>query len=202
MYAQINKSIHNLPIVSNERKEILAPLVQYIQDKVNKKQAINLNFICTHNSRRSHLSQIWAQVIAYNYNINNIYTYSGGTEATRMNGTIVKTLVDFGFKIQQLSDNNNPIFAIKYTNNGLPIIGFSKKYDDNFNPVSEFGAIMTCSQADDGCPFITGAEGRFPITFEDPKAYDNTPLEKEKYAACCLLIASEMDYVFSAVKNN
>ena len=178
----------------------MAPLVQYIQDKVNKKQAINLNFICTHNSRRSHLSQIWAQVMAYNYNINNIYTYSGGTEATRMNGTIVKTLVDFGFKIQQLSDNNNPIFAIKYTNNGLPIIGFSKKYNDNFNPASEFGAIMTCSQADGECPFIAGAEDRFPITFEDPKIYDNTPLEKEKYADSCLLIASEMNYVFSAVK--
>jgi len=200
MFAQINKNINNLPLVSNERKEVLTPLVQFIQNKVNKNQVINLNFICTHNSRRSHLSQIWAQVMAYNYNINNVYTYSGGTEATRMNGTIVNTLVDFGFKIQQLSDNNNPTYAIKYTNNWLPIIGFSKKYDNDFNPVSEFGAIMTCSQADGECPFIAGAEGRFPITFEDPKAYDDTPLEKEKYAACCLLIASEMNYIFSTVK--
>ncbi len=200
MYNQITKSINNLPTVSNERKETLAPLVQYIQNKVNKKQVINLNFICTHNSRRSHLSQIWAQVMAYNYNIDNVFTYSGGTEATRMNGTIVNTLIDFGFKVQQLSDNSNPVYALKYADNELPIIGFSKKYDDTFNPVSEFGAIMTCSQADGGCPFISGAEGRFPITFEDPKAYDNTPLEKEKYAACCLLIASEMNYVFSSLK--
>lgn len=200
MYDQLSKNILKLPEVSKERREILTPLIQYIEDKIAGNKPINLNFICTHNSRRSHLAQIWAQIMAYKFKIKNFYSYSGGTEITRINTTIIKTLIDFGFKVQELSENNNPIYAIKYNDNELPVIGFSKKYDSEFNPVSEFGAIMTCSQADGGCPFINGAEKRFSVTFNDPKAYDNTPLEKEKYADACLLIASEMNYVFSSIK--
>lgn len=200
LFTEIQQTLSSLPTVSEERKQVLQPLVNYIQEKLNNKELINLNFICTHNSRRSHLSQVWAQMMAFYYQIPNVNTYSGGTEATAMNATVVTTLVDNGFKIQQLSDGTNPIYAIKYADNTSPIIGFSKKYDDDFNPISTFGAIMTCSQADEGCPFIAGAEKRVAVTYEDPKLYDGTPLEKEKYLERSLQIASEMHYVFSTVK--
>ena len=59
---------------------------------------------------------------------------------------------------------------------------------------------MTCSNADVGCPFIQGAEKRIPITFEDPKAFDNTPLQKEKYHERSIQIATELCYVFSQIK--
>lgn len=200
MYPAINKTILDLPFVSEERKQILNPLLQYIQEKATKKEPINLNFICTHNSRRSHLAQVWAQTMAYYYAVSFVNSYSGGTEATSMNSTIVATLRDNGFKIESLSANTNPVYAIKYSENQPAIIGFSKKYDNDFNPVSAFCAIMTCSQADEGCPFISGAEKRVPITFEDPKIYDNTPQEKEKYLERSLQIAAEMHYVFAAIK--
>ena len=54
---------------------------------------------------------------------------------------------------------------------------------------------MTCSSADKGCPFVGGSDGRFPITFEDPKAFDNTPQQKEKYHERSLQIAAELLYV-------
>ncbi len=200
LFSELQKTISSLPTISEERKEVLQPLVNYIQEKLENKEMISLNFICTHNSRRSHLSQVWAQTMAYHYQIPNVNTYSGGTEATAMNSTVVKTLVDNGFKIQQLSDGTNPIYAVKYADNIPPIIGFSKKYDDDFNPTSAFGAIMTCSQADEGCPFIAGADKRVPVTYEDPKLYDGTSLEKEKYLERSLEIAAEMHYVFSTVK--
>ncbi|RSC95242.1 arsenate-mycothiol transferase ArsC [Tenacibaculum singaporense] len=200
LFTEIQQTLSSLPTVSEERKQVLQPLVNYIQEKLNNKELINLNFICTHNSRRSHLSQVWAQTMAFYYQIPNVNTYSGGTEATVMNATVVTTLVDNGFQIQQLSDGTNPIYAVKYADNTSPIIGFSKKYDDDFNPTSAFGAIMTCSQADEGCPFIAGAEKRVPVTYEDPKLYDGTPLEKEKYLERSLQIAAEMHYVFSTVK--
>lgn len=44
--------------INEERKNVLLPLIGFIQKKRNDKQRININFICTHNSRRSHLSQI------------------------------------------------------------------------------------------------------------------------------------------------
>lgn len=185
--------------ISEVRKALLQPLVDFIQQKVNNQQPVDLNFICTHNSRRSHLSQIWAQTAAAYYNIPNVNCYSGGTEATALFPKVAETLANSGFEILTLSEGNNPVYAIKHDKNAAPVIGFSKKYDDAFNPVSGFAAIMTCSQADGGCPFIAGAEKRIPITFEDPKAFDNTPQQTEKYEERSLQIASEMFYVFSKI---
>lgn len=203
LFEDIEKTIKQLrpDTISESRKEVLQPLANYIQSKVNNNQDIRINFICTHNSRRSHLSQIWAQTIASYFAIKNVFCYSGGTEATAVYPMIIKTLNQSGFKINALSNDKNPIYSIKYSNNEHPIIGFSKTLDDDFNPQSQFAAIMTCSQADGGCPFIAGAEKRIPITFEDPKAFDNTPQQEEKYNERSLQIATEMLFVFSQIKS-
>jgi len=203
LFEDIEKTIKQLrpDTISESRKEVLQPLADYIQSKVNNNQEIRINFICTHNSRRSHLSQIWAQTIASYFAIKNVFCYSGGTEATAVYPMVIKTLNQSGFKINALSNDKNPIYSIKYSNNEHPIIGFSKTLDDDFNPQSQFAAIMTCSQADGGCPFIAGAEQRIPITFEDPKAFDNTPQQEEKYKERSLQIATEMLFVFSQIKS-
>jgi arsenate reductase len=190
----------NFETISEERKTVLQPLVDYIQAKVNNQQEIRLNLICTHNSRRSHLSQVWAQTAAAYYGIKNVFSYSGGTEATAMFPMAAQTLAKQGFQIKTIAEGNNPVYAIKYAANAHPVIGFSKTFDDDFNPQSEFAAILTCSSADQGCPFIAGAEVRIPITFEDPKAFDNTPQQAEKYEERSLQIATELFYVFSQIK--
>ena len=186
--------------IPNERKVILQPLIDFIQGKVNNKQEIRLNFICTHNSRRSHLSQIWAQTMAAYFNIQNVFCYSGGTENTAVYPMVIKTLENTGFTTNSISIGENPIYSIKFAENQHPIIAFSKKLDADFNPKSEFAAIMTCSQADGGCPFIFGAEKRIPITYEDPKAFDNTPFQSQKYHERSLQIATELLFVFSQIK--
>jgi arsenate reductase len=186
--------------VPNERKEVLFPLVEYIQNKVNTTEEIRLNFICTHNSRRSHLSQIWAQTMAFHFGIDSIFCYSGGTEATALFPKVAEILTHQGFQIQQLSQDQNPVYAVKFDNNQQPIIGFSKTYFDDFNPKSNFAAIMTCSNADEGCPMVFGAEARFPIKYEDPKAFDGTEVMNEKYTERSLQIASELYFVFSQIK--
>jgi arsenate reductase len=186
--------------LSNHRKEVLQPLIDYIQDKVDAKQEIRLNFICTHNSRRSHLSQIWAQTMAFHFEIRDLFCYSGGTEATAMFPKVGETLVNQGFEIQKLSQEQNPVYAVKFDENQHPIICFSKAFFDDFNPKKNFGAIMTCTNADEGCPMVFGAEARFPIKYDDPKAFDGTELMNEKYSERSLQIASEMFYVFSQIK--
>lgn len=201
LFQEIENLIRNLKPerITDERKIILQPLIDFIQSKVSNGKEIRINFICTHNSRRSHLSQVWAQTMANFFNIKNVFCYSGGTEATALFPMVAETLQNSGFKIRTISKNENPIYSIKYSENEHPIIGFSKKLDDDFNPKSEFAAIMTCSQADGGCPFIAGAEKRIPITFEDPKAFDNTPQQAEKYSERSLQIATELFYVFSQI---
>ncbi|MNK23546.1 Protein ArsC [compost metagenome] len=186
--------------ITADRKAILKPLVDYIQAKHCNHSEVRLNFICTHNSRRSHLSQVWAQTAAAYYGIKNVVCYSGGTEATALFPVVAETLRQTGFKVQVIAEGSNAVYAIKYSENEHPVIGFSKAYDHEFNPSGEFVAIMTCSQADGGCPFIAGAEKRIPITFDDPKAFDHTPQQAEKYQERSLQIATEMFYVFSQIK--
>lgn len=202
LFPEIENTINtfNFEIISEERSSILQPLIDFIQFKVETNSQVRLNLICTHNSRRSHLSQVWAQTAAAHYNIKNVFCYSGGTEATAMFPLVSKTLAKQGFQIKIISEGNNPIYSIKFSENEHPVIGFSKTFDNDFNPKSEFAAIMTCSSADKGCPFIAGAEKRIPITFEDPKAFDNTPQQAEKYEERSLQIANEMFYVFSKIK--
>lgn len=203
MFPKIKSTIEQLSFdsISEERKQVLAPLVHFIQAKANSGLAIRLNFICTHNSRRSHLSQVWAQTAAAYYNIKNVFCYSGGTEATALFPKVAETLTNSGFQVKVIGEGVNPIYTIQCNTNDHPIIGFSKNYEDDFNPQNEFAAILTCSQADGGCPFIAGAEKRIPITFEDPKAFDNTPLQTEKYQERSLQIATELLYVFSQIKS-
>ncbi len=203
MYSALAKTIEKIELknINEERKTTLKPLIDYIQQKVDKKQEININFICSHNSRRSHLAQIWAQVASKYFNIPEVNCYSGGTEETALFPKVSETLINQGLTIFRISDNDNPVYAIKYSENALPIIGFSKKYDSPFNPVSGFAAVMTCSHADGACSFIAGAEKRIPITFQDPKLSDNTPEKSQVYAERSLEIANEMFYVFSMIKN-
>ena len=202
MFENLSKTIQSIAeiTVSEDRKVVLKPLADYIQNKVNANEEIRLNFICTHNSRRSHLSQIWAQTMAFHFGIQNVYCYSGGTEATALFPKVAETLANQGFQIQQLSQEQNPVYAVKFDDNAHPIVGFSKTYFDAFNPKSNFAAIMTCSNADEGCPMVFGAEARFPIKYDDPKAFDGTEVMNEKYAERSLQIASELYFVFSQIK--
>jgi arsenate reductase len=201
VFSEIQSIIDQLDTktILDDRKAVLKTLIDYVQSKVNQQEPVRLNFICTHNSRRSHLSQIWAQVAAEYFNIQGVHCYSGGTEETALFPKVAETLINQGFHILRIEESANPVYAIKYNDNALPIIGFSKKYDSAFNPSSNFAAIMTCSQADSGCPFIGGAEKRIPITFEDPKVADNTPEQTQVYEERSLQIATEMFYVFSQI---
>lgn len=183
--------------IPKERLPVLEELLHFIQHKKNEGEHINLNFICTHNSRRSHLSQIWAQTMAAYCGVENVFCYSGGTEATAVFPVVVQVLSEVGFQIIRLSDESNPIYAVKLGSDLQPIVGFSKSYDHAFNPSANFAAVLTCSHADENCPLILGADVRIPFTFEDPKIYDDSPLQLEKYRERSLEIATQLYYVFS-----
>ena len=189
----------NPEVIPDERKFILQPLIDFIQSKLSNGKEIRINFICTHNSRRSHLSHVWAQTMANYFGIKNVFCYSGGTEATAVFPMVIETLKNIGFEINALSEGNNPVYCIKYASNEHPIIAFSKVLDNDFNPKSEFAAIMTCDSANEACPFVPGAETRIPITFDDPKAYDDSPQQAEQYREKSLQIATELFYVFSQI---
>jgi len=187
-----------LPI-STERKGILKPLIHYIQKKKDAGEEVNLNFICTHNSRRSQFSQVWAKIASEIYGVP-ANCFSGGVEVTALNPRAVKSLERSGFRISFQANGSNPIYSIFYAENSKPIVAFSKVFDDPANQATGFAAVMTCDHADENCPFIPGTEERISVRYEDPKAFDDTEHESEKYDERSLQIASEMLYVFSQVK--
>ena len=158
-----------------------------------------LNFICTHNSRRSHFGQVWAQVGAHHFGIDSlVQTYSGGTEATAFNERAVGALRRAGLDIHPAAISDNPRYAVHYAADRTPMVCFSKKYDDaSANPTSGFAAVMTCAQADRGCPVVYGSAARFSTPYEDPKASDGSPEERDTYDERCAQIAREMLYVMS-----
>jgi arsenate reductase len=192
--------IEEFNTITHERKLLLEQITKYISEKKSINNPINLVYICTHNSRRSHFGQIWAQVAAHYYNIANVTTFSGGTEATAFNVNAINALKKVGFDIDKKNDGINPIYHIYFDKNESPITCFSKVYNDDENPKSEFVAIMTCSDAEENCPFIAGAELRIGTTYDDPKAFDNTALQDAKYDERCKQIALETFYIFSKIK--
>lgn len=196
--AEFIQKASKLPI-SEERKQVLQVLIDYIQSKVDQDQEVNLNFICTHNSRRSQFSQIWAKTAADLYGVE-ANCYSGGVEVTAFNDRAVNSLKRSGFRIASKENGSNPVYFLFHSDDSEPIVAFSKVYDDPINKASRFAAVMTCDHADENCPFIPGTEQRIPVRYEDPKAFDDTEIESEKYDERSMQIASEMLYVFSQIK--
>jgi arsenate reductase len=196
----IRKLVIEFDLIPQQRKSIISQLTEFVTKKRKEADKVLLNFICTHNSRRSHISQIWAQTAAHYYGIQHVETYSGGTEATAFNPRAVTAMKQAGFDITVFKDGQNPIYKVKYSSDAPPLTVFSKKYDDDFNPKKDFAAIMTCSHADENCPLVLGASTRIALTYNDPKDFDGTPQEAEKYSERVHEIGREILYAFSQVK--
>ncbi|MDP6908213.1 MAG: protein-tyrosine-phosphatase, partial [Flavobacteriales bacterium] len=181
-----------------DRKSVLEDLAAYIKENLSHEKKVKLIFICTHNSRRSHFGQIWAETAASYFGIDNLEAYSGGTEATAFNPRAVAAVERAGFTIDKAS-GENPRYQVSLSEESKPMVCFSKKFDHSTNPTQKFAAVMTCSDADENCPFVPGAEYRARITYNDPKAADGTLEESLVYDKRCAQIAREMFYVFSKV---
>lgn len=183
-----------------ERKEYLNELVSYIAEQKKAQKAINLVFVCTSNSRRSHMAQVWSQIASYYYEVKNVSTFSGGTEKTKVNKNALSALEKTGIVLQSHQQSENPIWFASAGFKFTPMVLFSKVYTDSTNPSQNFGAVMVCAEANESCPIVPGADFRLGLPYQDPKAFDNTSQQNEKYEERCRQIAREMFYVFSQIK--
>lgn len=186
-------------LIPQERKKQLTRLASAITHDLSLECIADLIFICTHNSRRSHMAHIWAQFSSTHYDLVGVRCYSGGTEATAFNNSAVNALKSSGLQIEQMDESDNPRYRIHFpgTEDGIRV--FSKKYEDAPNPTNNFIAVMTCSDADEACPLVEGASSRFAITYDDPKASDGTSEGNVRYEERSQQIAREMLFLFSLV---
>ncbi len=198
LYPPIQALVESLLATADQlpdtRKALLAKLTQYVAQN----RPAQLNFICTHNSRRSHLAQIWAAVAAAHFGLSEVATFSGGTEATAFNPRAVAALERVGFRVEKAA-GDNPRYQVFFSEQAPPLLCFSKTFDDAANPQRDFAAIMTCSDAEENCPFIPGTALRLALTYQDPKAADDTPEEASRYDERLQQIGQEILFAFSQV---
>lgn len=185
--------------ISDERKEILSKISDFVQSKYNNNEPIKLVYICTHNSRRSHFGQVAVALAAAYYNIDNVHTFSGGTEATAFHPNAINALQGIGFQVVANENETNPVYQVSFGVEQSTRC-FSKVYNHEANPKEDFAAIMTCSDAEQNCPYIPGVSLRIGTTYNDPKKSDGTPEQQATYLARFRQIATETMYAFSLVR--
>jgi protein-tyrosine phosphatase/arsenate reductase len=206
MFEKIENLVHHLikkfDEIPDERKLILNNISNYISQKNAANEEINLVYMCTHNSRRSHFGQLAAVVAASFYKVKNVKSFSGGTEVTSFNQNAIKALQNIGFEISTKKPNaNNPWYKVAYNKANFQLC-YSKLFDDKSIPQNNFIAIMTCSEAEQNCPFIAGATMRIATTYKDPKEADNTDQAPLIYEERLKQILTETLYAFSKINSN
>jgi arsenate reductase len=203
MFRQLKNKLHQMAaarLPENEtRLQELGKLIDHLQEKKVKNLPLALNFICTHNSRRSHLAQAWAAAWVNYYQIDKLYVYSGGTEATALHPNAVKVLQIDGFHIEALDTSSNPNYLLKTASSDRGLRMFSKKFDAAQNPKSDFVAVMVCSDADEACPYVPGCALRIVLPYEDPKTSDGTADEVATYLLRSRQIGVEMGFIMRKV---
>lgn len=195
----VDRVANDLGVITAERKVVLDQIAAKITAQLDAGKEARLTFICTHNSRRSHMSQIWAQTAAYYFGLDKVQAFSGGTQATACNCRTVAAMRRVGFAIEDATTGDNPIYLVRYAGDRPPIRAYSKLYNADGNPKRDFIALMTCSVADKSCPVVAGAVARYPIHYADPRLCDDTPSETAAYNDRCREIAREMFYIMSQV---
>lgn len=198
--ATIERVLEELEQISDHRKLALDRVARFVIDRARDGRTARLTFICTHNSRRSQMAQVWARTAALHLGVPMVETYSGGTEASAFDPRAVTALQRAGFRIDSSGEGTNPVYLVRYAKDIDPLECFSKLYDRPPNPKQDFCAVMTCSEADSRCPLVVGAAERVAIPYDDPKAFDDTASESEAYDERCRQIGCEMLYLFSRIR--
>jgi protein-tyrosine-phosphatase len=196
----IQEALKSFDSIPDERKITLEKISRFIHKKLMEGKRPELIYVCTHNSRRSHFGQIWGKTAASYFGIKDLSTYSAGTEATAFHPHAIRAAQDAGFKIAKDAEGKNPHYTVLYSEMEKVIVCFSKTYNDSSIPKSGLCAIMTCTEADGNCPFIPGTELRISCPYHDPKAFDGTPQQQDKYRESFKQIAIENLYIFSLIK--
>lgn len=179
-----------------ERMEELNALAALLKE--HSEDGLAVNFICTHNSRRSHFSEVLFRTAAKYYSHESVETFSGGTEGTALYPEVAESFKRHGFTAVKDLAPENPHWQIFHplleSEDHTPFL-FSKAYHEAPNPASGFVAVMVCDSANEACPLVVGAAARFPLTFVDPKRSDETPECSAVYDATLKEIAAEMGYL-------
>lgn len=188
-----------LATIPAERQAELDALAAWLREAGGGGRVPELLFVCTHNSRRSQMAQLWAAAAAAREGLA-LRTHSAGTESTAFNPRAVAAIERAGFQVEVARPGDNPRYAVRLGADAEPILCWSKALGDAALPDGDHAAVMVCDDADRNCPFVPGATHRAPIQYVDPKVSDGTPAEAATYDERCAQIAREMLYLVRSAR--
>ena len=182
--SSLDKYIDNLDevILRDYQKSRVKKISQELSGVINSCNKIV--FMCTHNSRRSQLSEVWANILSNRLNLK-LSFFSAGTEKTKVYKEVIETLCRVGVDI-------NKEGKLNLTSNTINI--YSKTLDEIKE--DKFIGIMNCSDAEKHCPLDPRSKKNIKLFYDDPKKYDRTTKESDEYDRTCRLIASELNAIF------
>ena len=178
--------------LTNDRKEQIKPLIDTIKSSLSSHQSATVQFICTHNSRRSQTAEFLLDILAREYGLN-ITALSAGTEATAFNPRMVTAITSYGFQLLEYGHDKNPLYIYSVEHDDLYY--YSKRYDEELIPIGQRIIVTVCGDAEENCPIIPGTFKRLHLGYTDPKHSDGTASEADTYRAKVLEIGVEMLYL-------
>ena len=175
--------------IDERHREAGEKLARWIAANYRPGKPLHVTVVCTGNSRRSILGSSMGNLAATYYGMPEVRFHSGGTAPTAFNPRTVASLKAIGFEVEPTGEEaergeprtENPIYRVSW-GESFETLEFSKHYGDKVNPQEGFAALMVCSEADEGCPFVKGASLRLSMPYLDPKMYDGGAYEAAKYA--------------------
>lgn len=198
--SKINQLEGQVNLITAKRKEELKHLAELIVSEYDDYGEVDIIVICTENSLRSQLVQLWVKSISENYNLDFLNAFSGGTKVTSFNSNMVNALSDYGFSIEKLNDIENPGYLISQSEDDKSTdVMFSKLYDDEFNPEYDFIALIVCDVAAENCPVVEDSSHRLVLPYENVKQFDNTEEQLDKYKEKIEEIGREMMFMIMNV---
>ena len=188
---------------SPRRRDRLDALAAHLRERYQVGMTLRVTVICTHNSRRSHLAQVWLAHWLATYRIP-AEIHSAGTEVTAVYPAIVSTLreADFDIRPADSSETDNPRYLLRLAADGEPLSLYSKRLDDPALPAFDFTALLVCDGAAEACPVVAGAEARFVLPFRDPKWSDGTTEMAAAYRTASEEINESMKYLANRIQQD
>ncbi len=205
LIATVARLHHRVDTIVPARRAVLTELARFVAAARRAGEKAHLLSVCTHNSGRSVLGEVWWSAAAAWFGLHDtVVSLSGGTHATAINPRVLHALVRAGFEVREPSADapegspGNPVYTVSHAE-GLPALRlWSKRFVDLALPAGRLAAVMNCSEADAACPVVPGAALRVSLPYADPRAADDAPDEREIYDARCDQVGTECLFAMAA----
>jgi hypothetical protein len=204
LYPILNEYVRDFPKefrkIPEERRFRLNEMVYFLEGQYQNNAPWQITFISTNESTVGQMAKAWSKAAAYYFGFKNFEPYSGGIKPGEISVRTIVALEKAGFIVYKSHINEVDVYRIKYSFNLEPVIAFPKKINHTKNPGNNFMAVILDGNADLNINNVRGTYDRLFLEYEDPKGYEGSDLENQKFNESCRQVAVEMFYVFSQLK--